>query len=396
LNTIDEIITAIGAGEMVVITDDERRENEGDLVMAAELATGEAINFMARYGRGLICAPITAERATELELPIMAATHDRFNTAFTVSVDARDGITTGISADDRSLTARLLADSSASRADLDVPGHLFPLIAKPGGVLERAGHTEAAVDLARLAGCSPAGVICEIMNDDGSMARADDLDAFCEKFELKRGTIADLVAYRQRRENLVTKTGHVKMPVRYAKDEFDLHCYQSLSDGKEHVALVYGEPGPEDALVRVHSECLTGDIFHSARCDCGDQLETALDTIVEAGSGILVYLRQEGRGIGLINKIKAYRLQDKHGLDTVDANVELGFQADHREYSVAARILDDLNISSVRLMTNNPRKVDGLTDCGIAVSERLPISVEPREQNAFYLKTKRDKLGHIL
>ncbi|MFT5126438.1 MAG: 3,4-dihydroxy 2-butanone 4-phosphate synthase/GTP cyclohydrolase II [Rhodothermales bacterium] len=395
-DNIETVIDAVRRGEIVVITDDAARENEGDLVMAADKVTPDAVNFMARFGRGLICAPIEPQRAHALGLSQMAPTKDRFNTAFTLSVDAREGITTGISAADRARTIALLADDSATREDFDVPGHIFPLTAKENGVLERPGHTEAAVDLARLADCTPAGVICEIMEDDGSMMRLPALGAYAKKHGLKWGTIADLIAYRHRHQAIVCKNGSVKMPTRYSKEDFDLHCYVSKSDNREHIALVYGDVKAQDSvLVRVHSECLTGDVFHSARCDCGEQLELALERIVIEGSGIVVYLRQEGRGIGLIKKLEAYRLQDQ-GLDTVEANERLGFAPDLREYSAAAQMLIDLGVARIRLMTNNPEKVQGITEFGLQITERIPIVVPPKAENAFYLKTKRDRLGHLL
>ncbi len=394
---IERIIDAVSRGRMVIVIDDEHRENEGDLVMAAEKVTPAAVNFMARHGRGLICVPITADRAAALDLSLMATTRDRFNTAFTVSVDARDGITTGISAHDRARTIAALADPGSVRRDFDVPGHIFPLIADPGGVLIRAGHTEAAIDLARLAGCAAAGVICEILNDDGSMARRAELEAFAAAHDMPICTIKELIRYRQKSECLIKKTGTVKIPTRYADDDFDLHCYVSRTDDSEHIALTYGDvANQKDIMVRIHSECLTGDVFHSARCDCGDQLEAALEAIVSEGRGILIYLRQEGRGIGLIKKIQAYTLQDQQGLDTVEANEMLGFPPDLREYSVAAQILKDLKVDHIRLMTNNPMKLTGIRECDLRISERVPLVVPPQSRNRFYLKTKKERMGHLL
>ena len=397
VNEIDEIVRAIRNGELVVVIDDENRENEGDLVMAAEKVTPEAVNFMIKNGRGLVCVPITVERANHLGLGKMATTRDRYNTAFTVSVDAKDGIGTGISAHDRASTISHLANPKLDRSHFDVPGHVFPLIADPGGVLSRAGHTEAAVDLAQLAGCEPAGVICEVMNEDGTMARRDDLRKFVNKNKIKCCTIRDLMRYRQKTESLIKKTGTVKLPTRFTKTELDLHCYVSKIDKREHIALVHGSvENQEDVLVRVHSECLTGDVFHSARCDCGDQLEYALQKISEERMGILIYLRQEGRGIGLIKKIQAYRLQEQQGLDTVDANVKLGFPPDPREYSIAAQILKDLEVASIRLLTNNPRKLKEIGELDLRITSRVPIIIPPRVHNEHYLRTKKDKLGHLL
>jgi 3,4-dihydroxy 2-butanone 4-phosphate synthase/GTP cyclohydrolase II len=395
-NPMESVIAAIRQGQMVVITDAEERENEGDLVMAATKVTPAAINFMATHGRGLICTPLTADRAEALGLGVMARTRDRFDTAFTVTVDAKHGVATGISAADRAYTMALLANPASSRADFDVPGHVFPLIAKDGGVLERPGHTEAAVDLARLAGLEPAGVICEIMNEDGTMARGPEIQAFAARHGLLWGTIADLIHYRQQHEVLIHKTGTVKIPSRFAPEDFTLHCYQASHDQKEHLAMVYGDlTGRDEVLVRVHSECLTGDVFHSARCDCGEQLEHAMRRIAKEGAGVLIYLRQEGRGIGLVNKIKAYALQEQ-GLDTVDANLRLGFPPDLRDYSIAAQILRDLGVSRLRLMTNNPRKVESLRGFGLTISEREPIVIHPNDDNRHYLQTKRERLGHLL
>ncbi len=391
---IEEVIAAVGRGEMVVLADDATRENEGDLIVAAERATAAAVNFMAKHGRGLICVPMTRERAYSLDLPEMARPDDPFHTAFTVSVDAREGVTTGISAADRAATIQRLAEVNARREDFVVPGHVFPLIARPGGVLVRAGHTEAAVDLARLAGLSPIGVICEIMNDDGSMARGPQLQAFAEEHNLPLGAIADLIAFRRRAESLVTLERVVNMPTKFGV--FKLHCFVAQTDGREHLALVFGDLSRrEDVLVRVHSECLTGDVFHSSRCDCGDQLERAMKMIAEAGAGVLVYMRQEGRGIGLLNKLHAYHLQDQ-GLDTVEANVRLGFPPDLREYGIGAQILLNLGVKSLRLMTNNPTKIVGLEGYGLRISERVPIVVDPGCDNRRYLKTKKDRMGHII
>ncbi|MFW5894129.1 MAG: bifunctional 3,4-dihydroxy-2-butanone-4-phosphate synthase/GTP cyclohydrolase II [Verrucomicrobiota bacterium] len=393
-NSVDELVQAIAAGEMVVVTDDENRENEGDLIMAADAVTPEAINFMARFGRGLICVPITQERRRALQLTDMARPEDPYHTAFTVSVDAREGITTGISAHDRARTVRLLADSAVGPESFITPGHVFPLVARPGGVLMRAGHTEAAVDLARLAGRSPAAVICEIMNEDGTMARVPDLRRFADEHKLKLGTIADLIARRSEEESLIVGVRDIRLPTQFGT--FQLHCYVSKTDGQEHLALVKGDvDNRENVLVRVHSECLTGDVFHSARCDCGEQLHAAMEMIAREGVGILVYMRQEGRGIGLVNKLHAYHLQDG-GLDTVDANVELGFAPDLREYGLGAQILRDLGVRSIRLLTNNPKKIIGLQGYGLEIVERVPIVMTAGEHNRTYLDTKKAKLGHML
>jgi 3,4-dihydroxy 2-butanone 4-phosphate synthase/GTP cyclohydrolase II len=394
-STIEEAIEDIRQGKMVVVCDDENRENEGDLTMAAQFITPEAINFMAKEGRGLICLALTPERCEELGLDLMAAKNESaFETAFTVSIEARSGVSTGISAADRARTIQVAIDSKASPRELVQPGHVFPLKAKAGGVLERVGQTEAAVDLARLAGLIPAGVICEIMNDDGTMARVDDLIPYCERHGVKMVTVAELVAYRRRHEKLVERVVATRLPTGFG--EFVAVGYRSLIDNKHHVALVKGEvDGAADVLVRVHSECLTGDVFHSLRCDCGEQLESALAMIEGEGRGVLLYLSQEGRGIGLLNKLKAYKLQEE-GLDTVDANLRLGLPADLRDYGIGAQILVDLGLSSIRILTNNPKKISGLAGYGLSVSDQLPIQHAPNPHNEAYLRAKRDRLGHTL
>ena len=394
-NTIEEVMADIRAGKMVIITDDPGRENEGDLVIAAEKVTPEAINFMVVHARGLVCAPITHERAQKLGLQRMVLENrESQKTAFTVSVDAAKGVTTGISAADRATAVRVLVDPAATPQDLVQPGHVFPLQAKEGGVLQRAGHTEAAVDLARLAGMEPAGVICEIMHDDGTMARMPELMAFKEKHGLKIATIEDLIAYRRKNERLIEREQVIQLPTDYG--EFELHMYRSIVDGAHHLALVKGKIDPDrPTLVRVHSECLTGDVFGSLRCDCGSQLHTALKKIESEGSGILVYMRQEGRGIGLSAKIHAYKLQEQ-GLDTVEANEKLGFPAELREYGIGAQILADLGVHKMRFMTNNPKKVVGLEAYGLEIVEIVPIRSAANPHNAKYLETKRLKMGHLL
>jgi 3,4-dihydroxy 2-butanone 4-phosphate synthase/GTP cyclohydrolase II len=392
---IEEALDEIRRGRMVVVCDDENRENEGDLTMAAQFATPEAVNFMATHGRGLICLALTDERCDELGLDLMAAKNEApFQTAFTVSVEAREGVTTGISAHDRARTIQVAIDPHSKPEDLVQPGHVFPLKAKDGGVLERTGQTEAAVDLARLAGLIPAGVICEVMNEDGTMARVPDLAEYCERHDLKMITVADLIAYRRQTEKLVERIVSTKLPTKFG--EFNAVGYRSLVDQKHHVAMVKGDvAGAEDVLVRVHSECLTGDVFHSLRCDCGEQLEAALAMIEQEGQGVLLYLSQEGRGIGLLNKLRAYRLQED-GLDTVDANLKLGLPADLRDYGIGAQILVDLGLSSIRILTNNPKKIHGLEGYGLSVADQVPIQSVPNPHNEAYLRAKRDRLGHAL
>jgi 3,4-dihydroxy 2-butanone 4-phosphate synthase / GTP cyclohydrolase II len=393
--TIEEAIEDIRRGRMVVVVDDENRENEGDLTIAAQFVTPEAINFMTKEGRGLICLALTPDRCDELGLDLMAAKNESaFETAFTVSIEAREGVTTGISAHDRARTIQVAIDPQAAPRDIVQPGHVFPLKARAGGVLERVGQTEAAVDLARLAGLNPAGVICEIMNDDGTMARVPDLVGYCERHGLRMVTVADLVAYRRRHDKLIERVVATTLPTAFG--EFVAVGYRSLIDNKHHVALVKGEvSGREDVLVRVHSECLTGDVFHSLRCDCGEQLESALAMIEQEGAGVLLYLSQEGRGIGLLNKLRAYKLQEE-GLDTVDANLRLGLPADLRDYGIGAQILVDLGLSSIRILTNNPKKISGMAGYGLSVTDQIPIQHMPNPHNEAYLRAKRDRLGHIL
>ncbi len=392
--SVPEAIEEVRRGKFIIILDDENRENEGDLMMSAEMVTPESINFMARHGRGLICMPMMAERLHELDLQLMTSQNtESMGTAFTVSVDARQNTTTGISAFDRATTVHALINPETTRNDLMTPGHLFPLQAKDGGVLRRTGHTEACVDLAGLAGLYPAGVICEIMAEDGTMARLPELERFSQEHGLKMVTIESLISYRMQREKLIKKVSDVSMPTEYG--EFRAVGYESVLDGQCHVALVAGDPAAEDALVRVHSECLTGDVFGSKRCDCGEQLRKALHLIAENGNGVLLYMRQEGRGIGLANKLRAYALQDA-GSDTVEANNKLGYPADLRDYGIGAQILVDLGIKGMRLLTNNPRKVIGLQGYGLEIVERVPLETEPNNINRRYLETKRDKLHHLL
>jgi len=394
-DSIDSAIADIRKGRMVIVVDDADRENEGDLIMAAEKVTAKAVNFMAKYGRGLICVPTTGERLKQLGIERMVTQNrETFKTDFQVSVDAAEGITTGISAADRARTIQVLAEPRAFPEDLVQPGHVFPLRAKPGGVLQRAGHTEAAVDLARLAGCRPVGVICEVMNDDGSMARLPQLKRFARKHKLKICSIEDLIKYRRERDQLVERVETIRMPTDYG--DFDLHLYRSTIDDQHHIALVKGKvSGKRPVLVRVHSECLTGDVFGSRRCDCGPQLQQAMKQVDEAGAGVIVYMRQEGRGIGLPAKIKAYKLQEQ-GMDTVEANRRLGFPMDLREYGIGAQILVDLGVRKIKLLTNNPKKVVGLDGYGLEIVKQVPIRVPANPHNARYLKTKREKMGHLI
>ncbi len=393
--TIEEAIEDIRRGKFVVVVDDEDRENEGDLTIAAQFTTPEAVNFMVTHARGLVCLCLTEERCDELGLRQMTEQNETpFGTAFTVSVEAREGVSTGISAHDRSRTIQVAIDPTSKPADLVQPGHVFPLRARDGGVLQRSGQTEAAVDLARLAGLNPAGVVCEIMKEDGTMARVPDLIPYCKGHGLKMVTVADLIEYRRRHERLVERTTTVRLPT--AHGEFTAVAFRETLTGKNHIALVKGDvAGADNVLVRVHSECLTGDVFHSLRCDCGEQLELALARIEAEGAGVLLYLSQEGRGIGLLNKLKAYELQEQ-GLDTVEANLRLGFAADQREYGIGSQILSDLGLTTIRVLTNNPKKISGIAGFGLEVVEQVPIEVPPNVENVSYLDSKRDKLGHKL
>ncbi|WP_085523494.1 bifunctional 3,4-dihydroxy-2-butanone-4-phosphate synthase/GTP cyclohydrolase II [Tuberibacillus sp. Marseille-P3662] len=393
-NHVEAAIDDLKKGQVVIVCDDEDRENEGDFVAISELATPETINFMIRHGRGLVCAPLSEQKAADLELtPMVGHNSDPQGTAFTVSVDATDS-TTGISASERATTVNQLAKKDAKPADFHKPGHIFPLIAKPGGVLRRAGHTEAAVDLARLSGHEPAGVICEIINEDGTMARVPDLKVIADQYDIKMMTIQDLIAYRREKEKLVNREVSVQLPTDFG--QFSAVGYTNQLDEKEHVALIKGDIQPDEpVLVRVHSECLTGDVFGSHRCDCGPQLHAALNQIEAEGKGVLLYMRQEGRGIGLMNKLKAYKLQEQ-GYDTVEANEALGFQADLRDYGIGAQILRDLGIQQMRLLTNNPRKITGIKGYGLKVVDRVPLQIPPRAENQRYMQTKSEKLGHLL
>lgn len=396
LNTIEEAIEDIKAGKVVIVVDDEDRENEGDFLAAADKVTPEMINFMATYGRGLICAPLVEDRCEELGLDLMVGKNTaEYETPFTISVDLiGNGCTTGISASDRSKTIKALVDPNTRPSELGKPGHIFPLKARKGGVLRRAGHTEAAIDLARLAGLYPAGVIVEIMNEDGSMARMPELKLIAQKHQLKIITIKDLIAYRIKNESLIEKLIDVDLPTEVG--DFKLHAFRQVTNNQTHLALVKGEwKEDESVLVRVHSSCITGDIFGSCRCDCGPQLEAAMSMVEKEGKGVIVYMNQEGRGIGLLNKLKAYKLQEQ-GRDTVEANEELGFKADYRDYGVGAQILRSLNVHNIKLMSNNPKKRSGLIGYGLEIVENIAIEIESNEHNAFYLKTKRDKMGHRL
>ncbi|HPJ95788.1 MAG TPA: bifunctional 3,4-dihydroxy-2-butanone-4-phosphate synthase/GTP cyclohydrolase II [Syntrophales bacterium] len=396
ISSIKEAIVDIRSGKMVILVDDEDRENEGDLCMAAQFVTPEAINFMAKHGRGLICLTLTEEHADKLGLfPMVRDNRSRFGTAFTVSIEAKRGVSTGISAADRATTIQAAIADDVQPEDLVSPGHIFPIRAKRGGVLVRTGQTEGSVDLARLAGLKQAGVICEIMKDDGTMARMSDLEIFAKEHKMKIITIADLIEYRMRHESLIRRAASATLPTRYG-GEFKMVVYENDVDEMKHIALVKGEIDDDDeVLVRVHSECVTGDIFGSERCDCGDQLRRAMSMINDVGKGVIVYMHQEGRGIGLVNKIRAYELQE-HGKDTVEANIELGFKDDLRDYGIGAQILVDLGVRKIRMLTNNPKKIVGLEGYGLTVTERIPIEIKPSETNIRYLKTKKKKMGHIL
>ena len=395
LNSIESVLDDIKKGYPIIVIDNEDRENEGDLFIASELVTPESINFMAKEGRGLICVSITNDRSVELDLePMERRNSSLHETNFTISVDAKENTTTGISAFDRSVTIKTLINNDTKAIDLARPGHIFPIVGKDGGVLRRAGHTEASIDLSLLAGFKPSGVICEIMADDGSMARGNELKLFSEKHNLKIVAISDLINHLRKERKLVEKVEAIKLPTKFGM--FDLHLYEGLFDNQTHLALTKGDfQSSESVMVRVHSECLTGDIFHSLRCDCGNQLDASIETINDNGSGIIVYLRQEGRGIGLKHKIKAYKLQEE-GMDTVEANKELGFEPDLRDYGVGAQILKDLGVTKLTVLTNNPKKLIGLEGHGLEITNRIPIIVEPNDENKNYLNTKKEKLGHIL